>query len=248
MACVQALRGEGYAVAALDLRAAGIEADYWGLCDVRDVAAVARAVGEAAAVLGGIDAAVHCAGVFPDQVVPLHALPPETWERTIAVNLTGAFALARAVLPGLMAAPSGGLVLTASVAAGQPQPGAAAYAAAKAGVGALARALALEYAHLGVRVNSVSPGWMETPMAAPALDSPTLRERIEQAIPAGRVAAASEVAEAIVWLLSPAARHLTGQDVVIDGGQSVSAMLAAGDVAAVWRRLEPDAARTSPPK
>jgi NAD(P)-dependent dehydrogenase (short-subunit alcohol dehydrogenase family) len=132
-------------------------------------------------------------------------------------------------------------VLTASVTAGQPQPGAAAYAASKAGVGALARALALEYAHVGVRVNSVSPGWMETAMAAPALGRRAVRERIEQAIPVRRVITAAEVAATIVWLLSPAAEHLTGHDIVIDGGLSVSAMVGPGDVAAVWERLGRDA-------
>jgi NAD(P)-dependent dehydrogenase (short-subunit alcohol dehydrogenase family) len=234
-ACVELLRARSFAVAALDVRSAEVEADHVGVCDVADVDAVADAVGEAIGTLGGLDAAVHCAGVFPDQLVPLHALAPSTWERTIAVNLTGAFAVARAVLPALRDT-RGSLVLTASVAGEHPQAGAAVYAASKAGVAALARATAIEYAHLGVRVNSVSPGWMDTAMAAPVLERDSLRERVERAIPAGRVAAPDEVAAVIGWLLSQNSAYVTGQDIVVDGGLAVSAYVGEGDVAATWRR------------
>ncbi len=234
-ACVRALRERSFAVAALDVRAADVEAEHVGICDVSDVDAAATAVGEALAALGGLDAAAHCAGVFPDQVVPLHAVEPRTWERTIAVNLTGAYAVARAVLPAL-AKTRGALVLTASVAADQPQPGAAVYAASKAGVAALARATAIEYAQLGVRVNAVSPGWMDTAMAAPVLERAALRERIERAVPVGRVAAPEEVAATIAWLLSEDSTYVTGQDIVVDGGLAVSAYVGDGDVAATWAR------------
>jgi NAD(P)-dependent dehydrogenase (short-subunit alcohol dehydrogenase family) len=235
-ACVAQLRARSYAVAALDANPADVEAEHVDTCDVSDIDGVEAAVGAAVSVLGGLDAAVHCAGIFPDQVVPLHAIEPQTWERTIAVNLTGAFALARAVLPALAEA-RGALVLTASVAGEQPQPGAAAYAAAKAGVGALARAIAIEYAHLGVRANSISPGWMDTAMAAPVLERPALRERIDRAIPLGRVASAEEIAAATAWLVSEEASYITGQDIVIDGGLAIAAYVGAGEVAAAWKRV-----------
>jgi len=234
-ACVEMLREAGCAVAGIDLQANGIEAEHFGVCDVSDIESMASAVAQAVSALGGLDGAVHCAGVFPDQVVPLHSVPPELWERTIAVNLSGSFALARAVLPELIAT-SGALVLTASVTAQQPLPGAVAYAASKAGVVALARVAALEYAHLGVRVNAVSPGWMETAMAAPALTRPSVRERIEQTIPSGRVATAAQVAATIRFLLSEDAGPLTGQDIVVDGGLSISAMSGRDGVAAAWQR------------
>jgi NAD(P)-dependent dehydrogenase (short-subunit alcohol dehydrogenase family) len=234
-ACLEALRARGYAVAALDLAPAEIEAEHAEVCDVSDVEAVGRSVSRAVQALGGLEAAVHCAGIFPEESVPLHALSPSVWDRTIAVNLTGAYALARAVLPAL-APTRGAMVLTASAAAQQPQAGAAVYAAAKAGVAALARATALEYAHLGVRVNAVSPGWMDTAMAAPVLGRAALRERVQRAVPLGRVAEPVEVAEAVLWLLSEAAGYVTGQDIVVDGGLGRSALLAEGDVAAAWRR------------
>lgn len=236
LACVEALRALSYEVAALDQSPTGSDAEHVAACDVSDVAAVATVVGEAVAALGGLDAVAHCAGVFPDQVVPLHALPEQTWQRTIAVNLTGAFAVARAALPALVKS-RGALVLTASVAATQPQPGAAVYAASKAGVAALARATALEYAHLGVRVNTISPGWMDTPMAAPVLERGELRERVERAVPIGRVATPAEVAAAVVWLLSEDARYVTGEDLVIDGGLAASAYVAGGELERAWRRL-----------
>jgi len=235
-ACVSALRARGYLVAALDVSPADIKADHVVGCDVSDAQAVAGAIAQALEALGGLDAAAHCAGVFPDQLVPLHAVEPATWERTIAVNLNGAYAVARAVLPAL-AESRGALVLTASVTATQPQPGAAAYAVSKAGVAALARAAAIEYAHLGVRVNSVSPGWIDTPMAAPVLGRAALRERVESAVPAGRVAAAEEVAAAIAWLLSEESAYVTGEDLVIDGGLAISAFAGQGDAARSWRRL-----------
>jgi NAD(P)-dependent dehydrogenase (short-subunit alcohol dehydrogenase family) len=169
--------------------------------------------------------------------VPLHALSPVVWERTIAVNLTGAFALARAVLPALVPT-RGALVLTASVAGHQPQAGAAVYAASKAGVAALARAVAIEYAHLGVRVNAISPGWMDTAMAEPVLSRPALRERVERAIPLGRVAAPEEVAATVLWLLSDEAGYVTGQDIVLDGGLAEAAYVNEGDVAAAWERVQ----------
>jgi NAD(P)-dependent dehydrogenase (short-subunit alcohol dehydrogenase family) len=235
-ACVEALRARSYIVAALDIRDGDSDAEHVVTCDVSDVGAVATAVGEAIEAFSGLDAVAHCAGVFPDQVVPLHALSEQTWQRTIAVNLTGAFAVARAVLPALVET-RGALVLTASVATAQPQPGAAVYAASKAGVAALARATAIEYAHLGVRVNAVSPGWMDTPMAAPVLERSELRERVERTVPAGRVATPAEVAAAVAWLLSEDARYVTGEELVVDGGLAVSAYVAADDVARTWGRL-----------
>lgn len=242
-ACVEALQARSYAVAVLDARQVrGLGAEHVSVCDVSDVDAVAKAVNEAVDALGGLDATVHCAGIFPEQSLPLHALPPGTWERTIAVNLTGAYAVARAVLPALVRS-RGALVLTASVAGQQPQAGAAAYAASKAGVAALARATALEYAHLGVRVNAISPGWMDTAMAEPVLSRSALRERVERAIPVGRVATPEEVAAAVAWLLSEDAAYVTGQDIVLDGGLSHAAYLGEGDVAAVWRRVQDESGR-----
>lgn len=235
-ACVHTLRARGYAVAALDLDPLDVEAEHAERCDVSEVEAVGAAVVRARDALGGLDAAAHCAGAFPVQNMPLHELDPRTWERTIAINLTGAYAVVRAVLPAL-AESQGALVLVASVNATQPQPGAAPYVVAKAGVLALARAAAIEYAHLGVRVNSISPGWIDTAMAAPALGRQAVRERVEEAIPLGRVATPEEVAAAIAWLLSSESAYVSGENLAIDGGLGVSAFVSEGDIATTWKRF-----------
>ena len=236
--CVERLRAEGFAVAGLDLASTANEADLSLECDVTDQAEVADAVAEAVTQLGGLTGVAHCAGAFQAEALPVHAISPETWSRTITVNLGGAYAVARASLPALIES-SGSLVFTASVAAGQPQPGAAAYAASKGGVNAFSRAIALEYAHLGVRSNTVSPGWMDTAMSKPVLSRPELRERVEGGIPLKRVASPDEVAAAVHWLISRDSSYLTGQELVIDGGVSVSAFVDRGDTDAVWRRLGP---------
>jgi glucose 1-dehydrogenase len=128
-------------------------------------------------------------------------------------------------------------VAVASASAYQPEPGGAAYASAKAGVIALMRSIAMEYGTQGVRACSVSPGYMDTPMAAPALDRAELRATIEAGIPLGRVASPTEVADIITFLLSPAAAYMSGTDVLIDGARG-AAGATSPDVSRMWERLD----------
>jgi glucose 1-dehydrogenase len=132
------------------------------------------------------------------------------------------------------------VVLVASVSAKHPQFGGGAYSASKAGVAALARSIALEYAHFGIRSCSVSPGYMETAMTSLLLQRADLRARIEDNIPLGRIASPVEAADVIAFLLSPAAMYITGQDVVVDGGQELTAYVREGDVAKMWNLLQED--------
>lgn len=225
---------EGWLVAGLD-RDRGVHASLALQADVTDRDAVSGAVARAATELGRIDALVSCAGVNRNTLSPFHAVREEDWDHVIAVNLTGAFLVARAVLPHLMIR-GGGVVFVASVSAGAPQPGGTAYAASKAGVVALARSVALEYASHGVWANAVSPGYMDTAMAAPALSRPGLRQAIEAAIPAGDVASPSAVARVVVDLCRDGSRHLTGQDIVVDGGEGLTAFVHPGEVDRMWQR------------
>ena len=146
---------------------------------------------------------------------------------------TTAFLTAQAVLPHLVSR-RGALVIVSSVSAHHPLPGAGHYSAAKAGVVALTRSLALEYAAAGVRVNSVAPGYMDTPMSSPVLGRENLRRRIEETIPLGRIAEPGDVAEVVGWLLTPGARYLTGQDVTVDGGLGLSTYSSRALIDRLW--------------
>jgi len=226
------LRAAGWRTAGIDLSpAAG--ADFDAVADITDGDALAGAVAAAVEHLGGLDGAAACAGVNATSFALGHRLPRADWDRLLSVNLTGAFLTAQAVLPHLVSR-RGALVIVSSVSAHHPLPGAGHYSAAKAGVVALTRSLALEYAAAGVRVNSVAPGYMDTPMSSPVLGRENLRRRIEETIPLGRIAEPGDVAEVVGWLLTPGARYLTGQDVTVDGGLGLSTYSSRALIDRLW--------------
>ena len=226
------LRAAGWRTAGIDLSpAAG--ADFDAVADITDGDALAGAVAAAVEHLGGLDGAAACAGVNATSFALGHRLPRADWDRLLSVNLTGAFLTAQAVLPHLVFR-RGALVIVSSVSAHHPLPGAGHYSAAKAGVVALTRSLALEYAAAGVRVNSVAPGYMDTPMSSPVLGRENLRRRIEETIPLGRIAEPGDVAEVVGWLLTPGARYLTGQDVTVDGGLGLSTYSSRALIDRLW--------------
>jgi NAD(P)-dependent dehydrogenase (short-subunit alcohol dehydrogenase family) len=239
-ATVQCLRADGWQVLGIDVNP---DPDDSALvvADVTDRSALSAAVEQAVDRFGQLDAVVACAGVFGSRGSPIHLLSESDWTRTLSVNLTGSFLLSQAALPRLIDS-RGTIVLVASVSAKHPQFGGGAYSVSKAGIAALARSIALEYAHFGVRSCSVSPGYMETAMTSQLLQRADLRARIEDKIPLGRIASPVEVADVIAFLLSPAAMYITGQDVVVDGGHELIAFVREGDVAKMWKHLESDPA------
>lgn len=228
------LRDDGWHVAGLDLVVPS-DVEVPITVDVSDPDAISTAVTEAVDRLGRLDAVAHCAGVFRNTLAPVHELDDATWGSTINVNLNGSFHVARATLPHLVAN-RGSIVLVASTAARHPQPGGAAYAASKAGVRALAVSIALEYAPLGVRCCSVSPGYMETGMTEKVLSREAIRADIEASLPLGRVADPAEVADVVTFLLGHGARFLVGQDVTVDGGGALTAYASPKDVERMWER------------
>lgn len=183
--------------------------------DVTHPEATAAAMDWVAGTAGGLDAFVHSAAI--PFAAPILETAPADWHRVIAANLTGAF-LAMQAAARVMAAKGGGRIVALSSVNGQRAvTGRGAYAAAKGGLEALVRAMAAELAPAGIAVNAVAPGPVDTPMVR-EMHGPGTRAAWEAATPAGRYATLGEVAEAILWLASPASGFVTGQVLAVDGG------------------------------
>lgn len=194
--------------------------------DVTDPASVEEALDTAEAVLGPLDGAVTCAGVIGK--APFLELPPESWGRTITINLTGTWLTLQRVARRMVGAQrTGALVAISSVAGRGGRATAADYAASKAGVISVVRSAALALAPMGIRVNAVCPGVVETAMTD-AIHEQAGRElgisreesiaRMVAPIPLGRIESPEEVADAVTFLLSEQARYITGQALNVDGG------------------------------
>ncbi|WP_028925043.1 SDR family NAD(P)-dependent oxidoreductase [Pseudonocardia acaciae] len=185
--------------------------------DVTDPSSVDAAVAAAGEALGRIDAVVNCAGVL-GRVQPSSHETVQEFERLLAVNLTGAFILSRAVLPAMAARGYGRLVHLSSTAGKEGSAGMTGYSAAKAGVLGLVKALAREYADTGVTVNAIAPGTVETPLIAAMSE----RQRAEKRrlIPMGRFGLPREAAELIAFVISPQASFTTGAVFDLSGGRA----------------------------
>lgn len=195
--------------------ALGIHGD---LADADDCVRIAEA---AVRGCGGLDVLVSNAGVA--RGAPLASLGVADWDEVFAVDVRATWLLARTVHAALTQS-RGAIVAVASVSALCPFPGLGAYSPAKAALVMLCRQLAQEWASDGIRVNSVSPGLIRTPLTEPIYRDEDVLRRRQQAIPLGRIGTAEDVARAIVHLASPEAGYVTGVDVRLDGGLADSVL------------------------
>jgi 3-oxoacyl-[acyl-carrier protein] reductase len=188
------------------------------MTDIGTRQGVADLIAQTVCMQGRLDIVVHNAAYIPRG--PIAELTEEVMARAIAVNFCAAFWFAAEALPHLTGSPAGRLLFTSSITGNrQAHPGFAMYGATKAGLTGFIRQAALEFAPCGVTVNGVEPGavWTDKLSAIPA----GVLEQMTAAIPRGRCALPEEIASAMLFLASDDASHITGQTIVVDGGQSL---------------------------
>lgn len=191
--------------------------------DVSDASSVDRGVGEAVSILGGLDTLICAAGVTARGTA--EETTPEAWDRMLGANAKGPFLCARAAIPHLRGGEAPSIVNVGSQFGLIAAPGYVAYCASKAALIHLTRALAVDHGPEGIRVNAICPGPVDTPMSRAHIDasaSPDI-ERINMTARtlSGRFADPDELAEAIVFLASPAASAVYGANLIADAGYSI---------------------------
>lgn len=185
-------------------------------CDIGDGEAVAALVARVRAELGEVDFLVNNAGLTQDNL--LARMKAEEWERVIAVNLGGAFHFARALARPFMK--RGGRIVSITSVVGQiGNAGQANYAASKAGLIGLTKSLAKELAPRGVTVNAVAPGFIRTDMTGALSDE--VQQQLLAGIPLGTLGEPEDVAAAVLFLLGPGGRYITGQVLAVNGGMAM---------------------------
>lgn len=189
--------------------------------DVTDEASVQAGVAAAAGESGRIDAMVNMAGVFRPPA-PIIETTLEDWGKTMAVNLTATFLCMKHTLAQMILQDGPGAIVNtaSSLGVAMNRVNLGAYIASKAGVHVLTQTAAMEVARYGIRVNSVSPGVTATAMSLRAGETDADRAaRVQGSIPLGRVADPDEIANAVLWLAGDQSSYVTGQDLIVDGGQ-----------------------------
>ncbi len=186
-------------------------------CDLSDGAALDRLVPETEAAIGDLDILVNNAGLTRDALFV--RISDEAWNQVIAVNLTAAFKLSRAVLMGMMRRRHGRIISISSVVAATGNAGQGNYAASKAGLIGMTKALAQEVASRGITANCIAPGFVASAMTDALNDKQ--KELILQRVPMKRLGTVEEIAAAAVYLASDEAAYVTGQTIHVNGGMAM---------------------------
>jgi NAD(P)-dependent dehydrogenase (short-subunit alcohol dehydrogenase family) len=189
--------------------------------DVRDRDAIGDAAAESLDAIGSIGGLVHAAGIVrPAMADPIDT---DTWDDVLTVNLRAEGDIVVKLLPAMRAAgPGSAIVGIASIEGLIGHGGIPSYTASKHGLIGLTRAFAHRLGPEGIRANAVCPGYIETPMLAPALEGAGMQESLESTIPLGRLAQPEEVARVVRFLLSDEASYVNGSAIVVDGGVTAS--------------------------
>jgi NAD(P)-dependent dehydrogenase (short-subunit alcohol dehydrogenase family) len=166
---------------------------------------------------GRLDWACNNAGIG-GEITPMADYPLESWQRVIGVNLSGVFYCMKYEIPAMLKGGGGAIVNMSSILGQVGFAGAGAYVAAKHGVLGLTQNAAVEYARNGIRVNTVGPAFIKTPMLATLEKDPAVMEKIVSLHPVGRLGKPEEVAELVLWLSSEKASFVTGAYYAVDGG------------------------------
>jgi 3-oxoacyl-[acyl-carrier protein] reductase len=224
-AIARALHSRGATVAlsgtrsdALDTLAADLkERAHVTLGDLSDVASVEALVPTVESALGSLDILVNNAGVTRDNL--FMRMKDAEWDAVLAINLTAAFRLSRAVVKGMMKRRYGRIINITSIVGVTGNAGQGNYAAAKAGMIGMSKALAAEVASRGITVNCVAPGFIASPMTDALSDKQ--REAILMSVPMGRLGAGADIGAAAVYLASSEASYVTGQTIHVNGGMAM---------------------------
>ena len=225
-AIAKALHAQGATVVLSGTRAEALEVvkaalgerAFIAVCNLSDPASVEALPKAAEAAAGApIDILVNNAGITRDNL--FMRMKDEEWDQVIAVDLTAAFRLSRAVLRGMMKKRWGRIVSVTSVVGATGNPGQGNYAAAKAGLAGMSKSLAQEVASRNITVNCVAPGFITTAMTDVLTDAQ--KETISGRIPAGRMGTPDEIAAAVVYLASEEGAYVTGQTLHVNGGMAM---------------------------
>jgi NAD(P)-dependent dehydrogenase (short-subunit alcohol dehydrogenase family) len=204
---------------AASIRASGGDADAV-VADVSAADEVDALAGRVDDLLGGLDVLVNNAAI--QRVGAVESIPVEEWDEIFAINVRGYFLTVRALLPALRASGAAAIVNTSSQVGLHGAPGATAYSATKGAVIAFTKALALELAADGIRVNAIAPGWVDTAFNTPAITmlggAESHAELVRATIPLGRQARPEEIAAGSLYLASDLSSYMTGQVLPVDGG------------------------------
>jgi 3-oxoacyl-[acyl-carrier protein] reductase len=224
-AIAKALHGQGASVVLSGTRAEALQAlqaelgarAHAAVCNLADPASLEALPKAAEAAAGPIDILVNNAGITRDNL--FLRMKDEEWDQVIAVNLTAAFRLSRAVLRSMMKKRWGRIVSITSVVGATGNPGQGNYAAAKAGLVGMTKSLAAEVASRAITVNCVAPGFIATAMTEVLTEAQ--KKAIAERIPMGRMGTAAEIAAAVVYLASEEAGYVTGQTLHVNGGMAM---------------------------